>query len=51
MGKLPSKLCKNENNTDILIYQLYLPKLHENIVKYYKLNLFREIPIGFNYSL
>ena len=25
-GKLSSKLCKNENNTEISLYQLYLPK-------------------------
>ena len=27
MGKLSSKLWRNENNTDILYYQIYLPKL------------------------
>ena len=32
MGKLSSKLRKSENNTDI---SLYLPKLHENILKCY----------------
>ena len=37
MGRLPSKLCKNKNNTDISLYQIYL---HENILKYYRLNCF-----------
>ena len=40
MIKLSSKLRRNENNTDISLYQIYLPKLYENILKYYKLNLF-----------
>ena len=31
-------------------FQIYLPKLHENI-KYYWLNLFKEIAINFNRSL
>ena len=30
MGQL-SKLCNNENNTDISFYQVYLQKLHKNI--------------------
>ena len=42
-----SELCKNENNTDISLYPIYLPKLHENILKYNRLNLFKEINIGF----
>ena len=50
MGKLSSKLHRNENNTDISFYQIYLPKLYESILKYYRLNLFKEIPIGFNHS-
>ena len=33
MGKL-SKL----RNSDILIYLIYLPKLNENILKYFRLN-------------
>ena len=33
--KLLSKLHKNENNTDISLYQIYLPKLYENSFKYY----------------
>ena len=28
MGKLTSNFCKNENNTDISLYQIYLLKLH-----------------------
>ena len=31
IGKLSSTLRKNENNTDISLYQIYLPKLNENI--------------------
>ena len=33
IGKL-SKFSRKENNTDILLYQIYLPKSHENILKY-----------------
>ena len=51
MGKLLSKLYKNEKNTDISFYQIYLPKLHKNIFKYYRLNLFKEITIDFNHDL
>ena len=40
MGRLSSALHKNENNTDIPFYLVYLRKLHENILKYYWLNLF-----------
>ena len=29
-------LRKNENNTDILFYQIYFPKLRENILKFYR---------------
>ena len=32
IGKL-FKLCKNENNTDISLHQIYLPKLPENLLK------------------
>ena len=39
MGKLSSELCKNENNTDI---SLYLPELHDDIFKYYRLNLLKK---------
>ena len=45
MNKLPSKWHKNENNRDILLYQIFL---HEN---FFKLNLFKEIVIGFIHSL
>ena len=31
MGKLSSKLCKNENKSEISLFQIYLPKLHENM--------------------
>ena len=51
MSKLSSKLHKNKNNTDILIYLIYLPKIHENILKYYKSNLFKGITIVFNHCL
>ena len=51
MSKLLSKLCKNENNTDISLYQTYLQKFHKNILRYNRLNLFKEITIGFNHSL
>ena len=50
MGKLSSKLRKNENITVISFYQIYLPKLHENILKCYGLNSFKEIVIGFNHG-
>ena len=33
MGQLSSQLGKNENNTDTTLYQIYLLKLHENILK------------------
>ena len=32
---------------DISVYYIYLPKLHENILKYYWLNLFEGITIDF----
>ena len=51
MSKLSSKLCKNKNNTDISLYQMYQSKLYENILKCYRLNLFKEIAIGFNCDL
>ena len=51
MSKLSSKLCRNENNIEISFYQIYLPKLHENILKYSRLSLFKEIAIGFTYGL
>ena len=51
MGKPSSKLRKNENNTDSRFYQIYLPKLHEKVLKYYRLDLSKEIAIGFKHSL
>ena len=48
MGKLSSKLRKNENYTDILPYQIYFSKLSENLLKYYWLNVFKEIATDFN---
>ena len=51
MDQLSSKSHKKENKTDILLYQIYLPKLHENIWKYYRLNLFKDIVTTFNYNL
>ena len=42
-----AKLCKNENDT---LYQIYLPKLNENILKYSRLNLLKEIAIGFYHN-
>ena len=32
MSELSSKLHLNENNTALLLYQIYLPKLQENIL-------------------
>ena len=46
MHKLLTKLHKNENDFDISLYQIYLPKLHENILKNYSFNGFKEITIG-----
>ena len=34
------KLCKNEINTNISLYHVYLPKLHVNILKYNRSDLF-----------
>ena len=51
IGKLSSKLHKNENNTDILLYQIYLPKLHKNILKNCRLNFFKEIATSSNQGL
>ena len=50
-GKLLSKLYKMKKSSDILICQVYLPKLHENVLKYYRLNLFKEIAISYNHGL
>ena len=49
MGKLSSEWRKN--NTDISLSPIYLPKLHENILKNYGVNLFKEISIDSNYGL
>ena len=51
ISQLSSELCKNENYTDISSYQIYLIELHENILKYYRFNLFKEIPLDFSHSL
>ena len=51
MGRLSFKLRKNKNYTDISHYQIYLPTLHENVLKYNWLNLFKEIAIDFNHGL
>ena len=48
---MESKFDKHENNTDIPFCQIYLPKLLENILKYERLNIFKEIPINFNHNL
>ena len=36
MGKRLFRQHQNENNTDISFYQIYLPKLHENILEYFR---------------
>ena len=51
MGQLSCKLLKNKNNTGISLNQTYLPKLEENILKYYRLKLFKEIAIISYHSL
>ena len=51
MSKLSSKLRKNENKTGITLSQIYLPKLDETNLKYYKSNSFIEIGIDFNSGL
>ena len=51
MGKLSSKLYINENNTNISFYQVYLQTFYENKLKYYRLDLIKEIFISFNDSL
>ena len=50
-SKLSSKIHKNENKSDISLYQVYLPKSSENIFKYYRLDLYNEIRIGFKQAL
>ena len=39
------------DKNDITLYQIYWEKLHENILRFYRLNIFKEITIGFNYGL
>ena len=51
MSNLSSKLLKNENTPDISFYLIYLPKLLENILNFYRLNLFKEKTTGFNNGL
>ena len=41
MGELMSKLHEHKNNTDIPLYQIYLSKLQEIILKSYRLNFFQ----------
>ena len=50
MGKF-SESRKNGNNIHISFYQIYLPKLPENTLKNYRLNLFKDIAIDFNHGL
>ena len=45
MIKLLFKSRKNENNTDISIFQIYSPNFYQNILKFYRLNSFKEIAI------
>ena len=43
--------CLNyAKNTDISLDQIYLWRLQENILKYYSLNIFKGITIGFNHG-
>ena len=51
MGKLKSKLRKNQNTTNISFYLIYLPKLLKNFLKYCRLHLFKEIAISFSHGL
>ena len=51
IGKLSSSLCKHINNANLLLYPIYLLKLHKTILKYYRLNLFKETMISFNHGL
>ena len=47
MRKMLSKFHKNENNTDISFYQLYLSKLPKNLLKYQRLKFILKIFICF----
>ena len=51
MDILSSILRRNQNNADMSLCQIYLLKLHENILTYERLDLFKEVAIGSNYSL
>ena len=42
MGELSCKLHKNENNTCISLYQIFVSKLYGNILKYYKSNFYMQ---------
>ena len=50
MDQLSSKLCKNENNRHLTLTDIF-NKINENLLKYYTLNLFKEIAIDFNQGL
>ena len=43
--------CGNSAKIKITLIQKHLPKLHENIMNFCILNLFKEIAISFNYDL
>ena len=45
MGELSSKLRKNEDDTEISLYWIYLLKLHKNILKYYRSNFSKKSPM------
>ena len=51
MSKLLYKWRQNENDVGISLYPIYSPKLDENILKHYWLNLSKEITMGFNDAL
>ena len=42
--KLTSELCQNESKTDISVYQIIFPKLHENILKFSRLTYLQTRP-------
>ncbi len=48
MAKFMSTLHKNENNADISFDQIYLPKLHENTLKFYRLSFSTRIALALN---
>ena len=49
--KFPSELDKIGNDPDISHNHIYLLKLHGNILKYYRLNLLKEIVNNFSHGL